>query len=200
MRLSLINRFSFAAGAAVLATAAAIGYTATVQAGPSIRTVQLRDDCDPPSFNLVLTDPRKPNAPTPCIGDGDTTFTDFIDEFTAQGSVDKWRFNPDRSEADRAVNAQNRGGEFHTFTEVKQFGAGFVPPLNGGADPIAECAKREPDGTLSVDEFGDLVPAAEAAASFVPPGVTTTATALAKGTHKFQCCIHPWMKSIITIK
>src|SRR5437763_15415212 len=133
MRISMINRFSCAIGVTVLAAVAAIGYTATVQAGPSIRTVQLRDDCDPATFNATIGDGT-------CVGGGDTTFPDFIAEFTARGSVDEWRFNPDRSEADRGVNTQNRGGEAHTFTEVAQFGGGFVGLLNGNTAPAPECA------------------------------------------------------------
>src|SRR3954471_8812332 len=185
MRISMFRRFSCAVGVTVVAAAAAIGYTATVQAGPSIRTVQLRDDCDPATFNAALHDPHA------CVGGGDTTFPDFIAEFTAQGSVDEWRFNPDRSEADRGVNTQNRGGEAHTFTEVKEFGGGFIGLLNGGAAPAPECAKMVGD---------ELVPTEKALATLVPAGANGPTTQLAKGTHKFQCCIHPWMQSVITIK
>src|SRR4051794_8477031 len=158
MRISMVNRFSCAIGVTVLAAAAAISYTATVQAGPSIRTVQLRDDCDPATFNAALRDPADPDAPDPCVGDGDTTFPDFLDEVFADGNAEKWRFNPDKTEADRGVTPQNRGGETHTFTPVKKFGGGFVEVLNLGAEPVDECVRRLPDGSLVRDAKGNPVP------------------------------------------
>jgi hypothetical protein len=185
MRITLWKRFSYAVCLTVLAAVAAIGYTATVHAGPDVRVVQLRDDCDAATFNAAI-------GPGTCVGDGDTLFADFLAEFDAQGSVDEWRFNPDNSEADRGVQARNRGGEMHTFTEVAGFGGGFIARLNGGAPPASECAVRLPNG--------NLVPAGAALASFVPAGETSPTKLLAKGTHKFQCCIHPWMQSTIQIE
>jgi hypothetical protein len=126
---------------------------------------QLRDDCDPTSFNAVLS----PTGPPACVGDGDRTFPDFIADVTATGSSDKWRFNPVRTEADRGVTTENRGGETHSFTEVAHFGGGFVEALNGGMAPLTECAARTPDGTLIRDAQGNLVPALPAIRHLFPP-------------------------------
>jgi len=192
MQISMWKRFSYAL-CLIAALVIAGTYAITVEAGPSVRTVQLRDDCDPATFNFFV-------GPGTCVGDGDTTFPDFIEEFTAQGSVDKWRFNPDRSEADRGVKTENRGGELHTFTEVAHFGPGFVEALNAGQDPITECAARDQNGVLIRDPQNQLVPSAQAVASFVFPGTSSPATPLSKGTHTFQCCIHPWMHSTIVVR
>jgi hypothetical protein len=182
MRIAVWKRFSYAL---CLVTAAAVSgglYAVTAHAGPSVRTVDLRDDCDPTSFNQVV-------GPGTCVGDGDTTFDELTNELVATGSVQKWRFNPERTEADRGVNTVNRGGETHTFTEVARFGGGFVPPLNVGRSDLApECATSPG------------VPAAAALSSIVPAGTSSSTVPLTKGVHKFQCCIHPWMQTTIVIK
>jgi hypothetical protein len=38
------------------------------------------------------------------------------------------------------LSVVDQGGEPHTFTEVKQFGGGFIPGLNSGEAPVPECA------------------------------------------------------------
>ena len=85
------------------------------------------------------------------------------------------------------MQAKNAGGEAHTFTEVTAFGGGFVPPLNGVGGPA---------GTVP------LVPAAACLASpeIVPPGATVQIKGLSPGVHKFQCCIHPWMRAVVDVE
>jgi len=185
MQISLWRRYSYAVSLTAFVVVAATAYAS----GPDVRTVTLRDDCDPATFNA---DPPAGVGPGTCVGDGDTTFADFLDEVFSTGSAEKWRFNPDESEAERGVNARNRGGELHTFTEVPHFGGGFVEVLNLGVAPLDQCAVRIPGV--------GLVPAQTAIDSFVFPNTTSKTTALAKGVHRFQCCIHPWMHSTITVK
>ena len=127
----------------------------------------MRDDCDPAHL-------RRGRGSGTCVGDGDTLFQDFIDEVLGTGSAEKWRFNSDRTEADRAVNAENRGGETHSFTEVNHFGGGFIPVLNGGQVPLVECAARDQNGALIPDGKGNFVPALPAILSFVPSGAAAT--------------------------
>jgi hypothetical protein len=193
MPISMWKRYSYACGLVAIAAIAAGAYGPTVHAGPSVRTVQLRDDCDPASFNAAV-------GPGTCVGGGDTAFPDFLAEVMEQGSADKWRFNPTDSEADQGVNTQNRGGETHSFTEVKHFGGGFIEVLNGGMEPLDECAARAPDGTLIRDQNGALVPASPAILTFVPAGTSSPTKALKKGTHIFQCCIHPWMHTTLVVR
>jgi hypothetical protein len=153
----------------------------TLTADGGTRTVQLRDDCDPATFNA--DPPVGPGAGHICDGDGDTTFGEFIAEAGATHAVDHWRFNPASTNDTRLV-AENRGGETHTFTPVAKFGDGsVVPGLNqvlGNPALAPECA----DGA----KFG---------ASVVPSGATSKTIAAKPGDH-FQCCIHPWMRVTVT--
>ena len=180
MRIVMWKRFSYAFA---LVAVAAIAVFAR-----DVRVISLRDDCDPATFDAAV-------GPGTCIGDGDTLFQDFIDEVLATGSAEKWRFNNDRTEADRAVQAENRGGETHTFTPVANFGGGFIPVLNAGQAPITECvgAVPVPDGN------GGFIPGPNAG-PFVPAGGRTGNIPLSRGTHRFQCCIHPWMRSTVTVR
>ena len=77
------------------------------------------------------------------------------------------------------MRIKNEGGRGHTFTEVAQFGGGFVPPLNVGLTPAPECT---PEATIPL-----------------APGATEELN-LEPGLHKFQCCIHPWMRAAIRVE
>lgn len=90
------------------------------------------------------------------------------------------------------IRAQNTGGRGHTFTEVAAFGGGFVPPLNpSGAALAPECAVANGDGTIS--------PGPGAVATMLAPGAELRVQGLQPGTHNFQCCIHPWMRTTVKI-
>jgi hypothetical protein len=99
-----------------------------------------------------------------------------------------WRLNPGYLviESDDHLRVTNAGGRGHTFTEVAEFGGGFVPPLNGGVPPgIAEApecaaARTDPNAVLA-------------------PGTTARVGALSLGEHRFQCCIHPWMRAEVKV-
>ena len=166
--------------AAGLVAAAVSVLAVTLTADDGVRTVQIRDDCDPATFNADK--PVGPGVGVICGGDGDTTFADFIAELRATHVAEKWRFNPTLTNDTRLV-ARNRGGETHTFTPVTTFGGGVNPGLNAlSGNPVeaAECAD-----------------AAKFGASAVPPGMTS-ATITAKPGDHFQCCIHPWMRLTVT--
>ena len=93
-----------------------------------------------------------------------------------------WRNEPSHLtvKGGRTVRVTNKGGRGHTFTEVANFGGGFVPPLNIGLSPAPQCT---PGGTIPL-----------------PPGATIDVTGLARGLHRFQCCIHPWMRATIRVE
>lgn len=152
--------------------------------------MRLRDDCDPATFNAAV-------GPGTCVGGGDTTFQAFLAEFTATGQVEKWRLSDDHPGVDRGtpVSLTNRGGEVHTFTRVAEFGGGFIPILNGRPDgttltPAPECAVA--DGVPQPPSADNI---------FVPAGTTVAGPTLkSRGTVRFQCCIHPWMHTEVTVK
>src|SRR5262245_41025223 len=101
-------RISVAVGLA----AALTGVAATLTADQSPQVVQIRDDCDPTTFNAFGNANGLGDI---CQGDGDTTFDEFIAELQATQIAEKWRFNPDRMSEPRTIVAHNRGGETHTF-------------------------------------------------------------------------------------
>src|SRR5687767_11310423 len=154
--------------------------TATAQGDKKIR---MYDDCEPTSFNAVLGDGT-------CIGNGHTTFDEFIAELAETQDAHKWRNQPSAMQVNvgRPTIIENRGGEVHTFTPVAAFGGGFIPDLNGISGnpvPAPECLN-----------FGTMV--------FIPAGATEEgptagSSDLPVGTHRFQCCIHPWMRTVIEV-
>ena len=106
-----------------------------------------------------------------------------------------WRIDPPyvREQFQPDIRAENTGGRGHTFTQVASFGGGFVPALNPqGAVPAAECAIVNADGSLS--------PSPAALATTLAPGAELRVEGLQPGTHNFQCCIHPWMRTTVKIK
>ena len=163
--------------------------------------VKMMDDCDPETFNATI-------GAEVCSGDGETTFDDFIAQLAATRKAADWEFDPSmlRVRAGRPVILENRGGELHTFTLVKEFGGGFVEllnPLSGTPTPAAECVAHDEHGNVLRDDAGQLVPA--------PPGPVNVFVAadsedaydtakLTKGTYLFQCCLHPWMRVILTVR
>ena len=80
----------------------------------------------------------------------------------------------------QTVHVKNQGGRAHTFTKVAEFGGGFVAPLNGALVQAPECNPAE--------------------VTFVRYGGSQSLTTLTPGLHKFQCCIHPWMRGAIRVE
>jgi len=160
-----------------------LSLTAGAGAVQGDKKIRLLDDCEPTTFNAVLGDGA-------CVGNGHTTFDEFIAELSATQDAHAWRNQPGNMHLNvgRDTLIENRGGETHTFTPVAQFGGGFVDELNGISGnpvPAPECLN-----------FGAIV--------FIPAGgievgPTAGSADLPVGSHKFQCCIHPWMRTVIDV-
>src|SRR5512133_1527415 len=167
-RIHLKRRLAMVAGLAALLV---VGSAAGASAASATRQVQVLDDCDPATFNAAI-------GPGTCIKDGGTTFQEFIAQLLAQGRAPAWRFAPGQLTLDAGgrLQAINRGGEDHTFTEVANFGGGCIAVLNDllGLTPVPECAGF-PGGA-----FG---------ATLVPPGATLTTAPLSPGVHRYECLI-----------
>src|SRR6187402_30913 len=134
-----------------LATMAMLSLTTRAGAVQGDKKIRLLDDCEPISFNAVLGDGA-------CIGNGHTTFEEFIAELEATQDAHKWRNQPSEMHLNvgRPTLIENDGGEVHTFTPVAAFGGGFVNELNGISGnpvPAPECLN-----------FGSIV--------FIPAGGT----------------------------
>jgi plastocyanin len=166
------------AGLTVVAlTAASVG---SASADNGVRRIELTDDCDPASFNAAI-------GPGTCVGDGETTFAQFLKQLSPTHVPEDWAFDPSRTtvKAGQKVIAKNVGGETHTFTCVTQFGGGVVPFLNaqGGFNtPAVLCAG---------ETFG---------ASAIPSGGQLGVTVGSSGTAMYQCLIHPWMRSTLRVR
>jgi plastocyanin len=168
-------------GILVAITSSALLAVASAWGGSGSRQVQMLDDCEPTSFNAALMDPEA------CVKDGGTTFDEFIGQLLSQGSAPAWRFAPTqvKLQAGATITANNRGGEFHTFTEVAAFGGGCIQVLNDllGLTPVPECAAFPAI-------FGT---------TGAPPGGSVTTVALGPGIHRFECLIHPWMRATVSV-
>jgi hypothetical protein len=154
--------------------------------------IHLLDYCDPATFNAVLGDGACVRDITP----GFITFNGFLGEVSAEKSAGAWRFSPSPARAgeDNKLSITNLGGETHTFTKVKNFGGGFVAALNdasGNPRPAPECATVV---------NGDLVPQPPGPDNlFIPAGGSATHKASSE-TVRYQCCIHPWMRTVVHVK
>jgi plastocyanin len=155
-------------------------FAAAIQpdAAPGIAQVVALDECDPATFNTALGPDFCKNI---ALGSS-TTLQNLLAEAAAGTPDPKWDFEPDTLKVKQgtALSVVDQGGEPHTFTEVKQFGGGFIAPLNSNQSPVPECAAG----------FGDVA----VAKTRILQGSTSLVTGLSKGTHYFQCCIHPWMR------
>jgi hypothetical protein len=169
---------------AAVTAIALLGLTAGTNAVQGDKKIRMYDDCEPTTFNAALGDGA-------CVGNGHTTFDEFIAELAATQDAHKWKNQPSAMQLNtgRPTLIENRGGEVHTFTPVANFGGGFVNELNGISGnpvPAPECLN-----------FGSIV--------FIPAGgaeegPTAGSSELPVGSHKFQCCIHPWMRTVIDVE
>jgi hypothetical protein len=151
--------------------------TKPVIADDDDKKITIRDDCDP-------TDPNW-NATGGCtLENGDVNEAEFRAELNSPLSASvighqAWRNDPPylKIETDEGVRVSNEGGRNHTFTEVAAFGGGRIPPLNMGLTMAPECRT----------------------ATVIPAGTSATVSGLSVGNHRFQCCIHPWMRALIKV-
>ena len=152
------------------------------------RLVKVEDRCDPATFNEALG----PGACVPVSNSGDlVTFGSLLDTLAREREHDKWRFDRDEVKLDRdesLVVRMTRGGEFHTFTEVPEFGKGCVPELNHLVFPDQD---PSPAPYCTDEAF---------ATTGIGPGGQLDVGRLERGTHRFICLIHPWMKTTAKVR
>ena len=142
----------------------------------TVRPIQILDACDPTSFDAVF-------GLGTCIRPGGRNLQDFIGEVAAKGEADAWRFAPGNIEArvGQTLLAINGGGEKHTFTEVKKFGGGINPILN----ELSHNTEVAPECNTS---------------TMIAAGGSQTDELDEPGTELYQCCIHPWMRTTVTVR
>jgi len=145
--------------------------------------IRLQDNCNPATFNAGMGAGTCQHAST-MLG---LTLEDFIARLQAERSVAAWNIEPGTLpvEEGTTITLYNTGGETHTYTEVAEFGGGAIPLLNqlsGNLVVAPECV----DGLLYN-------------ASIVRSGEVAAHAFHGKGTWKYQCCIHPWMRQTVTV-
>lgn len=145
--------------------------------------IMLQDNCNPTTFNAGMGAGTCRHA---SFGLG-LTLQEFNARLQATRSVAAWKIEPDTIslKTGTRVVLLNSGGETHTYTEVADFGGGVVPGLNqlsGNPNVAPECA--------------DVV---NFRASGMFSGQAKPHTFDRVGTAKYQCCIHPWMRQIVTV-
>ena len=154
---------------------------------PRVAQVVALDECDPTTFNAALGPDFCKNVALAALGFA-TTLNDLFAEAAAGTPDPKWDFEPDtvHMRAGDTLSVVDQGGEPHTFTEVAKFGGGFIDGLNGGQAMAPECAGG----------FANVA----VARTRVLQASHTDITALKKGEHLFECCIHPWMRVKVEVK
>jgi plastocyanin len=160
--------------------------------GVHTRSVRLQDRCDPDSFNAAI--PSPPGQPPTCIPHGGQKTVTFAAFVAKLNPVDfghpKWNNHPDEIDlrSGDEISVTVRGGEFHTFTEVPEFGPGCVPFINGALGLT---------GPAPTDaQCGEFF----ATTGVAPDGMSTlTVAGLSDGMHLFMCEIHPWMRSVVNV-
>lgn len=149
--------------------------------------VVILDECDPNTFNPALGNPALGNIPCLNVG-GRETFAKFLSLLPTGDPL--WVFFPAQLNVNEedTIAVSNQGGENHTFTEVAQFGNGFIPALN-----------NPPNSTNTIPECKGGFSNNDVAATRVVPRSSTVITGLKPGKHLFECCIHPWMRMEIDV-
>lgn len=171
-------RYRFVLGFVFVGAQIVLACSETSAPSPTVHVSAL-DDCDSASFNAAI------GAGT-CRKNGGVTFAQFNAELSSSHTVTAWQFAPSTLTArvGQSIVIANTGGEVHTFTEVEQFGGGVVPSLNTASG-----------NTTVAPECTHLV-----AEDFIAAGATKTDTPEDKaGTERYQCCIHPWMRAVVTV-
>jgi hypothetical protein len=146
-----------------------------------VRDFVVTDDCDPrdPAWAPVGCAAINPSTGKP-RRNGRVTVAEFNAALFLGHPA--WRIRPPyvRNLQDDSIEVRNTGGRPHSFTKVETFGGGVVAGLNyPGAVVAAECAA----GFVRLD-----------------PNDTQKVEGLGSGTHNFQCCFHPWMRTTVKIR
>ena len=158
------------------------GETAVQQASNSHTEIHPEDDCDPATFGALCR----------AGFNGTTTLDEFRAQFAANFRVAGWEYGGGdiRVSSGQSFRVDNRGGEAHTFTVVKQFGGGRVAPLNNPNEAVApECVAGANASNVDIASGAGIT-------------VTTGANGVIKtrGTFNVQCCIHPWMRATVSVR
>lgn len=177
-------------GLAAAAVSLALAGTAAASSDGSV-VIQSRDACDPATFPPGLC-VRTDNS------GGFVTIGQLLDTVRAKGSHPAWRFTKDKVTVKRGTSVVaefGRGGEVHSFTDVTDtgFGPGCIDVVNlaefGDPATAPMCGDNPLAGLGAILGASGLFPG--------QPRMIDTSTS---GTRLFQCMLHPWMRTTITVE
>src|SRR6202521_2274204 len=112
---------------------------------PSVAQVVALDECDPVTFNAVLGPDFCKNVALAALGYA-TTLSDLFAKAQKRTPDPGWDFEPDTVKimAGIILTVVDQGGEPLTFTEVAQFGGGFIADLNHGEATVPNVSAAFP--------------------------------------------------------
>jgi plastocyanin len=182
-RLSRRAVTALAMGAAAAASLV-LSAPAALADQPQVKNMRLLDACDKASWDVEFSNLCTRNA-------GSVTLERFRADLSKGGSGAWWINNRDETiDAGDTLHVSNEGGIIHSFTEVQEYGQGIVPEWNTAikeTSPAVTAAGVPLPDDPSV--FG----------TFVPSGTSRDVTPTT-GVHKYQCIIHPWMRTVVTVR
>ncbi len=163
-----------------------IGVIGVAEARDDGQQVVILDECDPTTFNGQFG----PGTCLNVVSLGGVPLPEFLNALPTGHPA--WLFYPTSTITLRkkdTLRVVNQGGEIHTFTEVAEFGGGFLPVLNNppNSPAIPEC-----DGGYAKNT--------ELASTRLIQGSHMEIRGLKKGLHRFECCVHPWMRMEVEVK
>jgi hypothetical protein len=174
---------------AIATASLALAATAGASQGEGV-VIQSRDACDPASF-----------PPGFCVrtdnSGGVVTIDELLSSLQKKGSHSAWRFTSDKLTVKRGtpvVAEFGRGGEVHSFTDVTAtgFGPGCIDVIN--AAEFGDPATAPMCGPDPIAGLGAIL-----GASGLFPGQPRTIDTSTRGTRLFQCMLHPWMRTTLTV-
>jgi hypothetical protein len=178
---------------AVATASLALAATAGASSDEGV-VIQSRDACDPATF-----------PPGFCVrtdnSGGRVTIGELLDKVTQSGAHPAWRFTKDEVKVKRGTPVTvefGRGGEVHSFTDVTASGPNPVP----GCIDVINLAEF---GSAATNPLCGPVPVPDGlgailATSGVFPDRPLTIDTSTRGTRFFQCMLHPWMRTTVTVE
>ena len=180
---------------AVAMASLALASTAGASQGGGV-VIQSRDACDPATF-----------PPGFCVrtdnSGGLVTIGELLASLQQKGSHPAWGFTKDKLTVKRGtpvVAEFGRGGEVHSFTDVTTtgFGPGCIDVINRAE--FGDPATAPACGPDPIAGLGVILGTPDKPESGLFPGVPKTIDTSRPGTRLFQCMLHPWMRTTLTVE
>jgi plastocyanin len=172
---------ALAMGAAAVASLVLTAPAASADS-PQVKTMRLLDQCDKATWDVEF--------PGLCTASaGSVTLARFRADLAKGGNGNWWINNRSETiDSGDSLHVLNQGGIVHTFTEVQTYGKGLIDEWN----------QAVPNDGPAITIAGNPVGFADFATA-VNPG-TSSDIVPTKGVHKYQCIIHPWMRTVVTVQ